>query len=484
MPHLGLSLSTTASNSVFEDGFPLRVSLATLGNFLKTAPTQYIRWVYDINAPTHTIFWTENSGNSTYYVYATTTSISGPSMLNVKKIIGTTWDGKLVGTASQPTLVTISDSPQTFTYSASMPTLTISSNEANLETAIRSNLSFSGVSAGSYTATITGQEYPDYRWVYTEIPVTINKKNATLTLTSGSTSYGQTPTPVSTTGLVGSDTITNAFTNLITGTIPTNSSAPGSYAISFNTGYSSTNYTITNSPSAITWTISKANQTISFSPATTGNNGSSQTLSATATSGLSVSFSVVSGPGTLSGNVLTYTGNGTIVVRASQAGDTNYNPASNVDVSVVITTPSSGLSVASTPSITISGNVELNGVHTRVPQGTTIMDTGFTGNPDTFVLNGGTYLYRRPNSVLNIYSYNNSVLFPPNSTIKSGGGSGGAVAGTPFTIWTMASIQYDNEYGEWVINQDYVSTNPSTDPTIIPTSGWTGYYGNFTITAT
>ena len=143
----------------------------------------------------------------------------------------------------------------------------------------------------------------------------------------------------------------------------------------------------------------------------------------------------------------------------------------------------SGIPVASTASVVIAGNVHLNGVHTRVAQGTTIMDTGFTGEPDTFVLNGGTYLYRRPNSVLNIYSWGNSVLFPPNSVIKSGGGAGSAVVGTPFATWTIGSIQWDTEYNEWIVGQNFVSTNPSTDPTTIPTTGWTGYYGNFTITA-
>jgi hypothetical protein len=140
----------------------------------------------------------------------------------------------------------------------------------------------------------------------------------------------------------------------------------------------------------------------------------------------------------------------------------------------------SGIPVASTASIVISGNVSLNGTYTRVPQGTEIMNTADTGEPDTFVLNGGTYLYRNPNSSIGIYTYENEVLFPPNSIIKSGGGAGSAVVGTPFTIWTIGNIYYD---GEWLLDPNFSSTNPSTDPTTIPTSGWTGYYGSFTITA-
>lgn len=52
------------------------------------------------------------------------------------------------------------------------------------------------------------------------------------------------------------------------------------------------------------------------------------TLKAVATSLLPVTFSVVSGPANVTGNILTLTGPGTVVVRASQAGQTSsYGPA-------------------------------------------------------------------------------------------------------------------------------------------------------------
>ena len=142
----------------------------------------------------------------------------------------------------------------------------------------------------------------------------------------------------------------------------------------------------------------------------------------------------------------------------------------------------SGIPVASTASVVISGNVSLNGTHTRVPQGTEIMFSS-GGEPDTYVLSGGTFLYRRPNFSLSPTTYDTSTLFPPNSTIKAGGGSGSAVAGTPFSTWTIGGLYFDTEYNEWLLDLNFASTNPSTDPTIIPTSGWTGYFGNFTITA-
>ena len=115
----------------------------------------------------------------------------------------------------------------------------------------------------------------------------------------------------------------------------------------------------------------------------------------------------------------------------------------------------SGIPVASTASIVISGNVLLNGTHTRVGQGTEIMYVE-GGDPDTFVLNGGTYLYRRPNSSFSVTEYSNSVLFPPNSAIKKGGGSGNAVAGTPFSTWTIGNLSWDSDAGEWLLFQIFL----------------------------
>lgn len=55
-------------------------------------------------------------------------------------------------------------------------------------------------------------------------------------------------------------------------------------------------------------------------------------ITATATSGLSVSFSILSGPATVSGNTITLTGDpGEVTVRASQVGNGNYFAAPDVE---------------------------------------------------------------------------------------------------------------------------------------------------------
>jgi N-acetylneuraminic acid mutarotase len=93
------------------------------------------------------------------------------------------------------------------------------------------------------------------------------------------------------------------------------------------------------------FTISQGNQTIAF-PAIANrpypDPSSPFTLNATASSGLPVSYSYVSGPATLSGtnnNTVTVTGLGTVVIQASQAGSANYLAAPSVNQSLVVSSP-------------------------------------------------------------------------------------------------------------------------------------------------
>ena len=82
----------------------------------------------------------------------------------------------------------------------------------------------------------------------------------------------------------------------------------------------------------------KAAQTITASTTTqTVKANSTLTLSATSSSGLPVTYTVISGPATVSGNTLTVTGtSGTIQVRASQAGNDTYTAANDVTLNFTI----------------------------------------------------------------------------------------------------------------------------------------------------
>ncbi|HEU4470414.1 MAG TPA: PA14 domain-containing protein [Flavisolibacter sp.] len=78
-------------------------------------------------------------------------------------------------------------------------------------------------------------------------------------------------------------------------------------------------------------------QTIQFTGVSTLTVGQTVTLNATASSGLPVTLSLVSGPATLTGNVLTTTGPGTVVVRAVQAGNGQYQAAAETNIEITVT---------------------------------------------------------------------------------------------------------------------------------------------------
>jgi uncharacterized protein (TIGR03437 family) len=78
----------------------------------------------------------------------------------------------------------------------------------------------------------------------------------------------------------------------------------------------------------VTLTVNPAPQTITFAPLPNRTSDSAPfTVSATASSGLPVAFSIASGPATITGNTITITGVGIVVVQASQAGNANYTAA-------------------------------------------------------------------------------------------------------------------------------------------------------------
>jgi hypothetical protein len=86
-------------------------------------------------------------------------------------------------------------------------------------------------------------------------------------------------------------------------------------------------------------TIDRATQTISFKPPASIRYGSAAldlAKYATASSGLAVGFSLVSGPARLSGDLLTATGTGDVVVKATQAGNGTYAAAKPVRKTITV----------------------------------------------------------------------------------------------------------------------------------------------------
>ncbi|MFD2999421.1 PA14 domain-containing protein [Pontibacter toksunensis] len=103
-----------------------------------------------------------------------------------------------------------------------------------------------------------------------------------------------------------------------------------------STKQSAQGITLTGAPaffktSSSTTITAKQSQTISFPSISSKTYGDPDfTVSATASSGLPVSFTIVSGPAKITGSTITLTGSGTVTVEATQSGNDTYNAATPV----------------------------------------------------------------------------------------------------------------------------------------------------------
>ncbi|MCX6953220.1 MAG: putative Ig domain-containing protein [Verrucomicrobia bacterium] len=111
----------------------------------------------------------------------------------------------------------------------------------------------------------------------------------------------------------------NSTTGVISG-VPTQA---GAFTVSLQAGGATGSVSGT-----LQLTVAKRAQTLAFTPVTTSTVGSPITLSAAASSGLPVTFVLVSGNATLSGSTLTLKDNAPVIVRAVQAGDGNVEAVS------------------------------------------------------------------------------------------------------------------------------------------------------------
>jgi DNA/RNA endonuclease G (NUC1) len=125
-----------------------------------------------------------------------------------------------------------------------------------------------------------------------------------------------------------------------------------------------------------------AAQTITFAqPANHVSTDAPFALVATASSGLPVTFTVVSGPATVSGNTLTLTGTaGSVVIRASQAGNGSFQAAAVVDRTITVTAP-----VAVAQTITFAQPAD----HYTIDQPFALTATASSGLTVTFAVVSG-----------------------------------------------------------------------------------------------
>jgi sugar lactone lactonase YvrE len=133
--------------------------------------------------------------------------------------------------------------------------------------------------------------------------------------------------------------------------------------------------------------VSLIPQTITFGALSQQKQGDAPfPLNATADSGLPVSFSIISGPATLSGNILILNGWGTVTVSASQPGNNSYAAATSVTQSFFVTPPDNTIV---SPQRLPNGNFQLAfyglmGSNYMIQTSTNLIDwqlfTNFTGS--------------------------------------------------------------------------------------------------------
>jgi hypothetical protein len=177
--------------------------------------------------------------------------------------------------------------------------------------------------------------------------VSINVLKATPSITWSNPADITYPTALSSTQL--NATTTGSLPGVFTYTPPaaTVLNAGNAQTLSVNfVATDTTNYS--NASKNVLVNVLKANQTITFGALANKQLGSPPfNVTGTSSSNLPLSFTIFSGPATINAGLVTLTGLGPVTVRAAQAGDGNYNPASPVDRTFTVIQASSTIGVAS-----------------------------------------------------------------------------------------------------------------------------------------
>jgi hypothetical protein len=132
--------------------------------------------------------------------------------------------------------------------------------------------------------------------------------------------------------------------------------------------------------------VAKGDQTITFTsttPAGAQVGGPTYTVTATASSGLTVTFTIdaaASSVCSISGSTVSFIGGGTCVIDANQAGNANYNPAPQVQQSFVVNQP---------PAITSANSATF--APGKTGQTFTVTTTGFPTGASMSIMDGGGF---------------------------------------------------------------------------------------------
>ena len=207
---------------------------------------------------------------------------------------------------------------------------------------------------------------------------TVSAKELTLTGAAVTTKPYDTTTAATITGslsgIVAPDVVTFTGTGAFASATPgTNIGVTAAIVLS---GADAAKYTIAQ-PTGLSGEITKASQTITFAalPAKLTTDAAFD-LTATASSSLAVSYaSSNEAVATVTGNTVTIVGAGSTTITASQAGDANYDPATNVQQVQSVTTG---------PTVLALGDISVIGFNSNAPDGFAFV-TWVDLNPNTVI---------------------------------------------------------------------------------------------------
>src|SRR5581483_8524291 len=330
----------------------------------------------------------------------------------------------LMATPGQVFNLTVNISPNTadgtvFTNSVTITTTTPDANSENdaaaTSTTVQANYVISST-AGS------GQSAPINSAFAIPLQATVTlaglpKSGVTVTFQAPATG----PSGTFSNGL--SETVATDDNGIATSsTFTANAIAGGPYQITASAAMSTATFTLTNT---------KGNQTINFpsvGPKTYGD--SAFPLIASASSNLPVSFSLVSGPATLNGATVTILNTGTIIIRATQAGDNSYSAAAPVDQSIAVSkaTPSVTVTTSKTPSDfgeSITFTAIVGTPNTSSPSGTVQFKDGSSNlsTPVTCIAGGNVCTAQRSTRTLSSGTHTISASYHGDSNFNAATGT-------------------------------------------------------------
>ncbi|MGH9599094.1 MAG: choice-of-anchor Q domain-containing protein, partial [Terracidiphilus sp.] len=267
----------------------------------------------------------ESNGTSTDSVSGIPITLTYSDSPNITGTLTETTTPTVVG-SNTIALATFGDLEPTAV--ASGVTLTATAGALTIESSpfdVTGNVTNTSASNASATYSLSNQSVTLYASV-TSGSGNVNAGSVTFTIFNGSSV--QTGTPV--TGTVSGGSASANYT------LPGDTTG-GTYTI--QAVYSGGASFAASSDNTHTLTVNPAPQSINYFATLTSPvvySAAPITLSATATSGLTVTFRVVSGPATVSGTQLTLTGAGIVKVGADQSGDLDYQAATEVTQSITV----------------------------------------------------------------------------------------------------------------------------------------------------